>query len=253
MSSASEQRYTILVADDSEMNRSILRSMLEESYDIIEAEDGLQAIATLQQMEQEISLVLLDIVMPNVDGFGVLSAMNKYDWIESVPVIMISAENTWEFIERAYDMGVTDYISRPFDMMVVRRRVINTLMLYAKQRRLAAMVNEQIYQKEKVNNLMISILSHIVEFRNEESGLHVLHIQTMTEILLKSLMRKTDKYKLDRETINLISNASTLHDVGKIGIPTEILNKPGKFTPEEFAIMKMVLEMGGTCKPRNTG
>ena len=240
----SEQRQTILVADDSEMNRSILRSMLEESYDIIEAEDGLQAIAVLQQMEQEISLVLLDIVMPNVDGFGVLSAMNKYNWIDSVPVIMISAESTHTFIERAYDMGVTDYISRPFDMMVVRRRVINTIMLYAKQRRLAAMVNEQIYQKEKVNNLMISILSHIVEFRNEESGLHVMHIQTMTELLLKSLMHKTDKYNLDRETINLISNASTLHDVGKIGIPSEILNKPGRFTDEEFAIMKQHSQMG---------
>ncbi len=238
------QRYTILVADDSEMNRSILRSMLEESYDIIEAEDGLQAVAILQQMEQEIALVLLDIVMPNMNGFDVLSTMNKYNWIDSVPVIMISAESTHDFIERAYDMGVTDYISRPFDMMVVRRRVINTIMLYAKQRRLAGMVNEQIYQREKVNNLMISILSHIVEFRNEESGLHVLHIQTMTEILLKSLTRKTDKYKLDRETINLISNASTLHDVGKIGIPTEILNKPGRFTPEEFAIMKQHSQMG---------
>lgn len=244
MAGKSKQRYTILVADDSEMNRSILRSMLEESYDIIEAEDGLQAIAILQQMEQEISLVLLDIVMPNVDGFGVLSAMNKYNWIDSVPVIMISAESTHTFIERAYDMGVNDYISRPFDMMVVRRRVINTIMLYAKQRRLASMVNEQIYQKEKVNNLMISILSHIVEFRNEESGLHVLHIQTMTEILLRSLMRKTDKYPLDRETINLISNASTLHDVGKICIPSEILNKPGRFTNEEFAIMKQHSQMG---------
>lgn len=226
------------------MNRSILRSMLEESYDVVEAEDGLQAVALLQQMEQEIALVLLDLVMPNMDGFGVLSAMNKYNWIDTVPVIMISAESTHDFIERAYNMGVTDYISRPFDMMVVRRRVINTIMLYAKQRRLAGMVNEQIYQREKVNNLMISILSHIVEFRNEESGLHVLHIQTMTEILLKSLMRKTDKYQLDRETINLISNASTLHDVGKIGIPTEILNKPGKFTPEEFAIMKQHSQMG---------
>lgn len=239
-----EQRYTILVADDSEMNRSILRSMLEESYDIVEAEDGLQAVAILQQMEQEIALVLLDLVMPNMDGFDVLTAMNKYNWIDNVPVIMISAESTHDFIERAYNMGVTDYISRPFDMMVVRRRVINTIMLYAKQRRLAGMVNEQIYQREKVNNLMISILSHIVEFRNEESGLHVMHIQTMTEILLKSLMRKTDKYKLDRETINLISNASTLHDVGKIGIPTEILNKPGRFTPEEFAIMKQHSQMG---------
>jgi len=244
MAAKSEHRYTILVADDSEMNRSILRSMLEESYDIIEAEDGLQAIAILQQMEQEISLVLLDIVMPNVDGFGVLAAMNRYNWIDSVPVIMISAESTHTYIERAYDMGVNDYISRPFDMMVVRRRVINTIMLYAKQRRLAALVNEQIYQKEKVNNLMISILSHIVESRNEESGLHVMHIQTMTEIILKCLARKTDKYHLDRETINLISNASTLHDVGKICIPSEILNKPGKFTDEEYAIMKRHSQMG---------
>jgi len=231
-------RYTILVADDSEMNRSILRSMLEESYDIIEAEDGVQAIAVLQQREQEISLVLLDIVMPKVDGFGVLAAMNHYNWIDSVPVIMISAESTRSFIERAYDMGVTDYISRPFDMMVVRRRVVNTLMLYAKQPRLQGMVNEQIYQKEKVNNLMISILSHIVESRNEESGLHVMHIQTMTELFLKYLARKTDKYQLDRETIKLIGNASTLHDVGKIRIPSRILNKPGKLTDEEFAVMK---------------
>lgn len=244
MDPSREQRYTILVADDSEMNRSILRSMLEESYDIVEAEDGLQAVALLQQMEQEIALVLLDLVMPNMDGFDVLSAMNKYNWIDTVPVIMISAESTHDFIERAYNMGVTDYISRPFDMMVVRRRVINTIMLYAKQRRLAGMVNEQIYQREKVNNLMISILSHIVEFRNEESGLHVMHIQTMTEILLKSLTHKTDKYKLDRETINLIGNASTLHDVGKIGVPTEILNKPGRLTPEEYAIMKQHSQMG---------
>ena len=239
-----EQRYTILVADDSEMNRAILRSMLEDSYDIIEAEDGMQAVAILQQREQEISLLLLDIVMPNMDGFDVLAAMNQYSWIESIPVIMISAESTHDFIERAYDTGVTDYISRPFDMMVVRRRVINTIMLYAKQRRLQSMVNEQIYQKEKVSNLMISILSHIVEFRNEESGLHVLHIQTMAEILLKALMLKTDKYGLDRVSIDLISKASALHDVGKICIPNEVLNHPGGFTPEQYAIMKQHTVMG---------
>lgn len=239
-----EQRYTILVADDSEMNRAILRSMLEDSYNVIEAEDGVQAVAILQQREQEISLLLLDIVMPNMDGFGVLSAMNQYNWIESIPIIMISAETTHALIERAYDMGVTDYISRPFDMMVVRRRVINTIMLYAKQRRLQSMVNEQIYQKEKVSNLMISILSHIVEFRNEESGLHVLHIQTMTEILLKNLALRTDKYSLDRGTIDLISKASALHDVGKIGIPSEVLNHPGRFTPEQFEVMKQHTLMG---------
>ncbi|NBI67669.1 response regulator [Pseudoflavonifractor sp. 60] len=244
MPTSREQRFTILVADDSDMNRNILRAMLEESYDIIEVEDGEQAVAVLQQKEQEISLLLLDLLMPNLDGFGVLTAMNQYSWIESIPVIMITAENTNSSMRRAYNMGVSDFISRPYDMMVVRRRVKNAIMLQAKQRRLQAMVNEQIYQKEKTNNLMISILSHIVEFRNEESGLHVLHIQTMTEILLKSLMHKTDKYKLDREIINLISNASTLHDVGKICIASEVLNKPGKFTAEEFAIMKTHSQLG---------
>ena len=238
MEKNTEQRYTILVADDSDMNRFMLRNMLEESYDIIEAEDGLQAVELLQKQDTEISLVLLDIVMPNMDGFGVLAAMNKNQWIESTPVIMISAENTQSYIERAYELGVTDYISRPFDVMVVRQRVINTIMLYAKQKRLVAMVADQIYQKEKSNNLMISILSHIVEFRNAESGLHVIHIQTMTEILLKCLAGKTNKYKLDREKINLISMASALHDVGKIAIPTEVLNKPGRLTKEEFEVIK---------------
>ena len=156
MEKNTEQRYTILVADDSDMNRFMLRNMLEESYDIIEAEDGLQAVELLQKQDTEISLVLLDIVMPNLDGFGVLAAMNKNQWIESTPVIMISAENTQSYIERAYELGVTDYISRPFDVMVVRQRVINTIMLYAKQKRLVAMVADQIYQKEKSNNLMIS-------------------------------------------------------------------------------------------------
>ncbi|WP_251318661.1 HD-GYP domain-containing protein [Flintibacter muris] len=239
-----EQRYTILIADDAEINRDLLRAILEDTYDVIEAEDGEQAVTILQQREHEISLLLLDFNMPYKDGFGVLDDMQKYNWIDSVPVIMITAENDSTLLKQAYDMGVIDFIRRPFNIETVRRRTINTIMLYAKQRRLAAMVNEQIYQKEKVSNLMISILSHIVEFRNEESGLHVLHIQTMTEILLKSLMRKTDKYKLDRETINLISNASTLHDVGKICIPSEILNKPGKFTDEEFAIMKQHSQMG---------
>ncbi len=239
-----EHRHKILVADDSEMNRFMLRNMLEESYEIIEAEDGLQAVAVLNKMGPEISLVLLDIVMPNMDGFGVLAAMNKYHWIEDVPVIMISAENTKVYIERAYDLGVTDYISRPFDIMVVRRRVINTIMLYAKQKRLVGMVADQIYEREKGNNLMVAILSHIVEFRNGESGLHVLHIHVITEMLLKHLAHKTDKYPLSQAEINLISTASALHDIGKIGVPEAVLNKPGRFTDEEFAIMKSHSKMG---------
>ena len=177
-------------------------------------------------------------MMPEMDGFEVLAMMNKYHWIDEVPVIMISAENASSYVERAYDLGATDYISRPFDMAVVRRRVINTLMLYAKQKRLVRLVAEQVYEKEKSNSTMINILSHIVEFRNGESGMHVLHIQTATDILLHTLVQKTDKYHLTAADISLISTASALHDIGKINIPESILNKPGRLTKEEFEVMK---------------
>lgn len=151
---------------------------------------------------------------------------------------MISAEDSYTFVERAYDLGASDYITRPFDARVVCRRVSNTLMLYAKQKRLVQMVAEQVHEKEKVSNTMISILSHIVEFRNNESGLHVVHIRTITELLLRRLRKKTDRYPLTEADISLISTASALHDIGKINIPEQILNKPGRLTKEEFDIIK---------------
>lgn len=231
-------RQKILIVDDSEMNRAILADMLGEEYEIVEAENGEKAVALLWQQSPSVSLVLLDIVMPRMDGFDVLVMMNKYHWIEDIPVIMISAENSPASVERAYELGVTDFISRPFDALIVRRRVVNTLVLYAKQKRLIDMVADQMYEKQKSNSLMVSILSHIVEFRNGESGLHVLHINTMTEILLKQLAQMTDKYHLPTSEINLISMASTLHDIGKIAVPEEILNKPGRLTDEEFEVMK---------------
>ena len=233
---ADKQR--ILIVDDSEMNRSILADMLGDEYDIIEAENGSEGVDTLQKYGTEISLVLLDIVMPVMDGFGVLTAMNKYHWIEDIPVIMISAESGSSHIERAFDLGVTDFISRPFDALIVHRRVVNTILLYAKQKRLTAMVAEQILEKERRSSLMIDILSHIVEFRNGESGMHVRNVHVITETLLGALARKTDRYRLTQTDISVISTASALHDIGKIAIPEEILNKPGRFTPEEFAIMK---------------
>ena len=231
-------KQTILIIDDSEMNRAILADMLGNEFDIIEAENGREGVAQLQKHGPEISLVLLDIVMPKMDGFGVLDLMNKYHWIEDIPVIMISAERGSSHIERAFELGITDFISRPFDALIVHRRVVNTILLYAKQKRLTAMVAEQIYEKEQRSSLMIDILSHIVEFRNGESGLHVRHVHTLTETLLKFLLRKTDKYRLTQTDISVISTASALHDIGKIAIPEEILNKPGRFTKEEFEIMK---------------
>lgn len=231
-------KQKILIVDDSEINREILTAMLEEEYGILKAENGAQAVSMLHEKAEDISLILLDIRMPEMDGFEVLAYMNKYHWIEDIPVIIISAEDSPSYIERAYEFGVVDYIGRPFNMNVVRHRVANTLLLYAKQRRLIGIVTDQIYEKEKSNQLMISILSHIVEFRNGESGLHVLHISTITELLLKQLTQKTNAYPLSSAEINLISTASALHDIGKISIASEILNKPGRLTDEEFEVIK---------------
>lgn len=238
------KKEKILIVDDSEMNRSILMDILETDYDILEAENGEQAIKMLEKYNIDISLVLLDIVMPVMDGFEVLAVMNQYHWIDDVPVVMISAANSSKFIEKAYDSGVTDFISRPFDPAIVYRRVQNTIMLYSKQRKLVGMIADQIYEKEKRNNLMVAILSHIVEFRNGESGLHVLHVQTITELLLSALNRKSDKYHLSKAEISLISVSSALHDIGKIAIDEKILNKPGRLTDEEFKIMKTHSEIG---------
>ena len=233
-----DYKETILIVDDSALNRMVLMEILgKENYTFLEAENGQQAVELLD-CHPEVDLLLLDITMPEIDGFGVLEIMNQYHWIEETPVIMISAEDSYTFVERAYDLGASDYITRPFDARVVCRRVSNTLMLYAKQKCLVQMVAEQVYEKEKVSNTMISILSHIVEFRNNESGLHVVHIRTITELLLRRLRKKTDQYPLTEADISLISTASALHDIGKINIPEQILNKPGRLTKEEFEIIK---------------
>ena len=186
----------------------------------------------------DIALVLLDIMMPQMDGFDVLKVMRCYSWLDEIPVIMISAAKDTANIERAYDLGVADYMRRPFERVMVLRQVQNVLMLYAKQKRLTRLVTDQVYEKEHNSVLMISILSHVVEFRNSESGLHVLHIRTLTDLLLHQLAGKTDRYQLDESDISLISTASALHDLGKIVIPTEILNKPGRLTAEEYAMIK---------------
>lgn len=231
-------KQQILIVDDSEMNREILKEILKEDYRILEAANGEECLEELERYGTGISLVLLDIVMPEMDGFEVLAAMNQNHWIEDIPVIMISSEDSDSYIRRAYEMGVSDYISRPFDAKIVYQRVLNMIKLYAKQRRLIRMVTDQIYEKERNNRMMIGILSQIVEFRNGESGLHVIHINLITQLLLEQLVKKTGKYQISWEDRFLIATASALHDIGKIGIDERILNKPGKLTKEEFEIMK---------------
>lgn len=231
-------RQLILIVDDSELNRTLLSEMLKDDFRILEASNGRECLDALEQYGMGISLVLLDINMPVMDGFEVLVQMNRNHWIEDIPVVMISSDDTESNIKRAYDMGVSDYIRRPFDAQIVFRRVFNTIKLYAKQRRLITLVTDQIDEKEKNNQIMIRILSQIVEFRNGESGLHVEHINILTGLLLERLVQKTDHYDLAWSDQYRITLASALHDIGKIGIDDKILNKPGRLTKEEFEIMK---------------
>ena len=232
------EKQKILIVDDSEMNRAFLVDILEEQYDVIEADNGVEAISLLSKQRSDFSLLLLDIMMPEMDGFEVLAYINKYHWNDTFAVIMISADDSSTNIKRAYDLGAFDYISRPFDSTIVQRRISNTMLLYARQQRLEKIIAEQFHEQEKNNKLMISILSHIVEFRNGESGLHILHVNTITKYLLKQLVQLTDQYSLSKADISLISTASALHDIGKISISDAILNKPGRLTAEEFEVIK---------------
>ena len=233
-----KEKQAILIVDDSDLNRELLAEILSDQYEIIQAPGGNEAVSLLESDPTAYDLVLLDLVMPEMDGFAVLDHMQQHHWTDTVPVIIISSEMNPAIINRTFEMGATDYISRPFDAGIVRHRVKNTITLYTKQRRMAYMLADQIYSREKRNQMMISILSHIVESRNGESGLHVLHIGIITEILLRKLLEHTDRYNLTREDVEMIVTASALHDVGKITISKAILNKTGKLTPEEYEVMK---------------
>lgn len=228
----------VLIVDDSELNRDLLKEMLRDRYEVLEAADGEKGLALLYELGTKISLVLLDVVMPKLGGFDVLAVMQKERWLDDIPVMMISAEDSPAFIQRAYDMGASDYITRPFNMNVVRQRSDNITKLYAKQRRLLSLVSSQIQEKERNNHIIISILSEVVGLKNGESRKHILSVSRITELLLSRVMQRTSRYHLTWQDEALITNAAALHDIGKIGIDEKILNKPGKLTKEEFEIMK---------------
>ena len=234
----------ILVVDDSELNRAVLREMLSKEYRILEAENGVQALSMIKQYRDDLALVLLDLIMPEMDGFGVLEEMNRQDLLDEIPAIVITSETDAEVIDKAYRLGVSDFFVRPFNAQLIYHRVTIAVEHNSKEKRLVSMVKHQIYEKEQQSDLMIDILSHIVEFRNGESGLHVLHIRILTELLLTRLVQKTDQYQLSYSDIRRISMASALHDIGKVAIPEKILNKPARLTNEEFEIIKQHPEKG---------
>ena len=242
-----DKRQKILIVDDAEFNREILKEFLGEAYSYLEAENGIQAIRILEE-NPEIDLMLLDVNMPQMNGFEVLEWMNQLHWIDETPVIMISSEGSVDAMRKAYEMGITDYITRPFDSVIVKKRGQNTLELYANQKRLINVVVDQVYEKEENSSIMIGILSNVLGFRNSESSEHILHIRTATEMMLRKLVKTTDVYHLTETDIAMITTASSLHDIGKIGIPEGILNKPGRLTDEEFKIMKTHSEIGASVR-----
>ena len=219
-----EEKPQILLVDDSEMNRLILAEILQGDYRILEAKDGRECMDALQAEAGNLALVLLDINMPVMDGFEVLKAMNANHTIEDIPVIMISSDDSNAVIRKSYELGASDYVNRPFDARIVYRRATNTIKLYAKQRRLVKMVSDQIRARENNTDTLVGVLSHIVEFRNGESGAHVRHIRIITEMLLHRLLEISNNYSISAEQQDLIPLASTLHDIGKIGIDEKILN-----------------------------
>ena len=218
---------------------------MEKPYDYLEAENGNQAIQMIGE-NIGIDLMLLDINMPQMNGFEVLKIMKRSQCIDETPVIMISSEESVDAMRKAYEMGITDYITRPFDSVIVKKRVQNTLELYANQKRLINVVVDQVYEKEENNDIMLRILSNVLGSCNSESSEHILHIRTATEMMLRQLLKTTDAYHLTETDIAIITTASSLHDIGKIRIPEEILNKPGRLTDEEFKIMKTHSEIGAS-------
>lgn len=233
-----KERPHVLIVDDSEFNRELLCGILGESFEILEADSGKEGLKLLRRYGTQISVVLLDIIMPEMNGFDVLDEMNREHWLDNIPVIMISADDSDENIRRAFDLGVTDYICRPFDAKVVERRIRNTITLNLKQRRMLSLLAEQSRDKEKIGQMMVDILSNTVCYVNGESGQHIRNIHRITAILLERLLLKTDRYRLSFQDCVMISTASALHDIGKVGINTFILNKPGILTPEEYEVMK---------------
>ncbi len=245
LSETERNKPTVLIVDDSSMNCDMLTSMLQDDFKLITASNGEECIDVLNKYGFGISLVLLDIFMPVMDGFEVLAYMNKNNLLNDIPVIMISGADSESFIRKAYSMGASDYISRPFDEKVVYRRVYNIIKLFGKQRRLTSLAERQAREQEKNSRIVIDIFSRLMEFRSGESEMHfVRRVNIVTELLAEELMKKTDKYKLSWADCSLIETASSLHDVGKAYIDTDILNKPGKLTKEEFEKVKLHTVLG---------
>lgn len=245
-------RNKILIVDDVEINRMMIGAILEEEYEIVWADNGKTALEILDEMKDEIAAILLDLVMPEMDGFQVLEELNKNGIIKSIPVLIISGENSVENENKCFELGIADFIGKPFNNMIVKKRVRNIVSFYDYKNTLEEKVAEQTsvlrkaYQTLKVqaeklkmrNQEIIEVLGTVVEYRNHESGEHIQRVKGYTRILAEQFMREYPEYKLTEERIDMIVSASALHDIGKIAIPDSILQKPGRLTQDEYEYMK---------------
>ena len=232
------EKPRVLIVDDVESNRMILEAFLENDFQVMTAENGKVALNIMDRYQKELSVVLLDIIMPEMDGYEVLKNMAENQWLQELPVIVISGESDDGTIIKCFEMGASDYIRKPFANEIVLKRVKNVTRLYQRQKQLQKEIHQQIEERERNSRILTGILSHVVECRNGESGPHVQHVERITELLLNRLEEITDLYPMSEEAKSQISSASALHDIGKMGIDEKILNKPGRLTDEEFEIMK---------------
>lgn len=245
-------RKKILVVDDMDLNRDILQEMLEHEYDVVQAENGRQAIECLEESSKQIAAVLLDLIMPEMDGFAVLDVMKEKEWMKKIPVLVISGETSLEAENRCFEYGVSDFIKKPFADYIVKKRVQNIVELFSYQNQLEKKVEKQTevlrkqnkilqLQAEKLkenNDRIIDIMGTVVESRNLESGEHIKRVKGFARILGYQMMKDYPEYGLTEDQVEMIAVASALHDIGKIAIPDHILLKPGKLTEEEFEYMK---------------
>ena len=242
----------VLVVDDVEINRDILEEILEDTYTVIKAENGVEALACVEENADDLALILLDLVMPEMDGFGVLAELQHRGHLNRIPVIVITGSDSLESAQRCYDFGVADFIRKPFDEAIVRRRAGNIADLYSyknnledkvsEQTRTLQQQNEQLQRQaeelQETNNNIINIMSIIVKARSLESGEHIERVKAYTEIMARQMMQDYPEYHMTDDSVDVMVAASTLHDIGKVAIPDSILLKPGRLTDEEFGIMK---------------
>ena len=242
----------ILIVDDMKINQDILTNILKEEYEIIEASNGMEAWKVIIKERKSLSAVLLDLVMPEMDGFQVIENMKQNNLLDIIPVLAISGENQADSEKRCLELGVADFFSQPFNNQVIKKRVENIVNSYSHRKQLEEKVENnmitlrkqykviqiQADKLQKKNNEMIEVVSNVAEYRSLESGSHLRRVKKYTRILGEYVKANYPEYGLTDELLDTIVSASALHDIGKVAIPDSILLNPGRLSDDEFNYLR---------------